>query len=126
MSSLVIASNTLIAGAIEQDLDELFPAEPWLEEKPEAVETRSLKHVPPGPWRSLGRCLDYTNWPDRDRFLELDRAIQKCAEQEDLEERIETAPSYTTFRTDPIWYSSVAVWGLRPIGRYKTSRQRAN
>lgn len=28
-----------------------------------------------GPWRSLGGYFDYSLWPDRDRFLELDRAI---------------------------------------------------
>src|SRR5579859_4759177 len=25
-----------------------------------------------GPWRSLGGCLDYSGWADRDRFIELD------------------------------------------------------
>jgi len=39
-------------------------------------EARSnLRELPPGPWRSMGRYLDYTNWSDRCRFLELDRAI---------------------------------------------------
>jgi hypothetical protein len=28
-----------------------------------------------GPWRSLGGCLDYTRWADRDRFRELDKIL---------------------------------------------------
>lgn len=40
-----------------------------------------LHELPPGPWRSLGRYLDYTNWPDRDRFVALDRAIEKLASE---------------------------------------------
>lgn len=35
-----------------------------------------LQKLPPGPWRSLGGYLDYTDWPERDRFAELDQAIQ--------------------------------------------------
>ena len=35
-----------------------------------------LRRLPPGPWRSRGEYLDYTNWSDRDRFIELDRAIE--------------------------------------------------
>jgi hypothetical protein len=35
-----------------------------------------LKLVPVShPWRSLGGFLDYEHWLDRDRFVELDRAI---------------------------------------------------
>jgi hypothetical protein len=34
-----------------------------------------LEQTPPGPWRSLGSYLDYTDWPDRERFVELDRSI---------------------------------------------------
>jgi hypothetical protein len=34
-----------------------------------------LQKLPPGEWRSLGGYFDYTQWADRDRFLELDRAI---------------------------------------------------
>ena len=34
-----------------------------------------LQKVEAGPWRSLGGYFDYSLWPDRDRFLELDRAI---------------------------------------------------
>jgi hypothetical protein len=42
-----------------------------------------LRRLPPGPWRSLGRYLDYTNWPERDRFLELDRAIARMRLESD-------------------------------------------
>lgn len=35
-----------------------------------------LVELPPGPWRSLGGYLDYTDWPERERFMELDLAIK--------------------------------------------------
>jgi hypothetical protein len=35
-----------------------------------------LEKLPPGPWRSLGGYLDYAQWEDRERFLQLDLAIQ--------------------------------------------------
>ena len=35
-----------------------------------------LFELPPSPWRSLGRHLDYGSWPDRDRFVILDREIK--------------------------------------------------
>jgi len=34
-----------------------------------------LPELPPFRWRSLGKRLDYTDWEDRDRFMELDAAI---------------------------------------------------
>jgi hypothetical protein len=51
------------------------------------VETRHSKHepvralsrlrkLPPGPFRSLGKHLNYAQWEDCRRFMELDRAIQ--------------------------------------------------
>lgn len=41
------------------------------------IEAQSRLHeLPPGRWRSLGRHLDYTNWADRDRFVQLDWAIR--------------------------------------------------
>jgi hypothetical protein len=44
---------------------------------PEDVEAVSrLRRLPPGPFRSLGGFLDYAEWPDRDRFLELDRSLR--------------------------------------------------
>jgi hypothetical protein len=44
-----------------------------------------------GPWRSLGGYFDYTHWSDRERFLELDRAI--AASQDAPESDIERGPS---------------------------------
>lgn len=37
--------------------------------------TTPLEKLPPGPWCSLGGYFDYSEWPDRQRFLELDKAI---------------------------------------------------
>ncbi len=34
-----------------------------------------LQKLPPSDWRSLGGYFDYALWADRDRFMELDRAI---------------------------------------------------
>lgn len=35
-----------------------------------------LVKLPPCPWRSLGGYLNYENWPERERFAELDLAIK--------------------------------------------------
>jgi len=37
-----------------------------------------LPKLPPGPWRSLGGHFDYSTWQDRNRFLELDRALARA------------------------------------------------
>jgi len=37
---------------------------------------RPLPVLPPGPWRSSGRVLDYERWTERERWLELDRLIE--------------------------------------------------
>ena len=37
--------------------------------------TPALQKVPPSEWRSLGGYFDYWHWSDRDRFMELDKAI---------------------------------------------------
>jgi hypothetical protein len=42
-----------------------------------------LPKLEAGPWRSLGGYFDYTHWADRERFLELDKAI---AASQDLRE----------------------------------------
>ena len=34
-----------------------------------------MEKLAAGPWRSLGGYFDYSHWPDRERFLELDKAI---------------------------------------------------
>ena len=44
-----------------------------------------LEKVQAGPWRSLGGYFDYTHWADRERFMELDRAI---AASQDLSEDV--------------------------------------
>lgn len=82
MSPSMIATEAFIPDAILQDLDDLLPEERWFEEGTCGETIRLLNPVPPGPWRSLGRCLDYTNWADRERFIELDRAIQIAAQLE--------------------------------------------
>lgn len=47
----------------------------------EAGETKPpLQKVADGPWRSLGGYFDYSLWPDRERFMELDRAIAAAQE----------------------------------------------
>ena len=35
----------------------------------------ALYRLPRARWRSLGEHLDYTHWPDRERFVQLDREI---------------------------------------------------
>ena len=40
-----------------------------------------LRKLPPSPSRSLGGYLDYEGWPDRERFMELDRALQHAADE---------------------------------------------
>ena len=42
-----------------------------------------LEKVPEGPWRSLGGYFDYSLWPERERFLELDKAIAAGIEMRD-------------------------------------------
>ena len=39
------------------------------------IQTR-LQRLPQSPWRSLGGLLDYTDWPERDRFAQLDMEIR--------------------------------------------------
>ena len=36
----------------------------------------ALRPLPRGRWRSIGQHLDYTHWPDRERFKQLDREIE--------------------------------------------------
>lgn len=48
--------------------------------------SQPLQKVAEGPWRSLGGCLDYTNWKDRERFLELDRAIASAPDYSEPED----------------------------------------
>ena len=41
-----------------------------------------LPKLAAGPWRSLGGYFDYSHWPDRERFLELDKAIATNRERD--------------------------------------------
>jgi hypothetical protein len=41
-----------------------------------------MTQFPCVPWRSLGGFLNYENWPERERFLELDRKIRILRAQE--------------------------------------------
>jgi hypothetical protein len=54
-----------------------------------------LQKVAQGPWRSLGGYFDYTDWQDRERFMELDRAIalsrQSIEADDELEDFLRTA-----------------------------------
>jgi hypothetical protein len=38
-----------------------------------------LATLPPGPFRSLGGYFSYEDWPDQQRFLELDEALRRQA-----------------------------------------------
>jgi hypothetical protein len=55
------------------------------------LETRThIPKVPHGPWRSLGGCFDYSQWEDRDRFLELDKALASAPQCSEPEEEVPT------------------------------------
>ena len=41
---------------------------PWENSSP-------MRKLPPSEWRSLGGYFDYCQWADRERFMELDKAI---------------------------------------------------
>lgn len=45
-----------------------------------------LQKVAAGPWRSLGGYFDYSGWVDRERFLELDRAIARDGDGDEPED----------------------------------------
>jgi hypothetical protein len=45
-----------------------------------------LMPLPARPWRSLGGFFNYEQWPERERFLLLDREIETC-KAESLTER---------------------------------------
>jgi hypothetical protein len=40
-----------------------------------------LVKLPPSPFRSLGGYLNYEEWPDRQRFMELDEALRLKARE---------------------------------------------
>jgi len=47
------------------------------------------QRLPPSPYRSLGGYLNYAGWSERERFMELDRAIQRQvhAEPSDIDDQ---------------------------------------
>jgi hypothetical protein len=68
--------------------------EPWLDEPSEKAglalarsglesvcKTSRLERLPNSPFRSVGGYLNYAGWPDCERFIELDRAIQRHARE---------------------------------------------
>ena len=48
--------------------------------------SRLARHAP-GPWISIGGYLDYTNWPERHRFLWLDEQIASEHRLQELRSR---------------------------------------
>jgi hypothetical protein len=42
----------------------------------------TLVRLPHLPWRSLGGYLNYEEWPERERFLELDQALTVLGAQQ--------------------------------------------
>lgn len=102
----VYGLNELIASAFESDsaeaaisiLQELARSQD-LETRP-SREVRAhqrpyesgppLQKLPPSEWRSLGGYFDYSLWTDRERFMELDRAI--VASQRTQLFELETSP----------------------------------
>jgi|HubBroStandDraft_5_1064220.scaffolds.fasta_scaffold1165583_1 hypothetical protein len=73
----VLADTNNMTQSFETEIPHLFDAGAI---EPEASDSPSL-------WRSLGGRLDYESWPQRQRFIELDRAIAATAnwEREDAE-----------------------------------------
>jgi hypothetical protein len=58
-----------------------------------------IQKLPPSPWRSLGGYFDYDQWADRERFMELDRAIAAVQHSLGFErEEFETEAEILTFR----------------------------
>jgi hypothetical protein len=63
-------------------------------EREEEVSAVSLPQpkLAPYPWRSLGGHLDYTDWPERERFAELDLAIEVRRDASPAESPVRFAP----------------------------------
>src|ERR1051326_816406 len=69
-----------------------------------------LPELPPSPWRSIGRRLDYRAWQERDRFLELDAAIAS----DQLKESLRNALRPRVDIDGPVLFSSATV-STQPI-----------
>ena len=115
--NVTITSQTSMAGKVDQEI--------WMEEPSEPRPTGPLTQLAAGPWRSLGRYLDYSNWADRDRFVELDRAIEANAQLDAIEELYDQAPAFSVTLDLDSEPSPFAAWGVRPIGggQFKKSRR---
>ncbi|HTA46677.1 MAG TPA: hypothetical protein VK789_29740 [Bryobacteraceae bacterium] len=124
--NVTITAKTLIAGHVEHDFDAAPPMELWLDQQTDARPSGPLTQLAPGPWRSLGRHLDYTTWADRDRFVELDRAIEANAMMEENEEPCEEPMTWSATFEATSAPSPFSQWGLRPIGggHFRSSQRR--
>src|SRR5579863_4709461 len=76
-----MAANFSSSGDFALNIYWLPETEPASKERSDPADEPSttslpLRELPPGPWRSSGGYLDYSDWPERERFAELDRAIQ--------------------------------------------------
>ena len=73
---------------------QIYPMPTWLDEPSDNgvlawgrsdsesdCNARRLEKLPASPFRSIGGYLNYAGWPDCQRFLELDRAIQRQASE---------------------------------------------
>ena len=82
-------SEELVADQDQINVMEPRPDEPskeaglaWAQSDLESVcRTCRLKKLPTSPFRSVGGYLNYARWPDRQRFMELDRAIKRDAHE---------------------------------------------
>lgn len=125
MKSLTIESKTLLAGVGEREFAGGPSVDLWSGDITDAPPARPLKPLAPGPWRSLGRYLDYSNWADRERFVELDRAIQSNAQldRDEIASLPEPQPAFRRAvhieRRKP---EVPALWGLRLIGSSRSYR----
>lgn len=66
------------------------------------------------------------NWADRDRFVELDRAIEANAQLDEIEEPIEEPVSWSSTLDSDYTPSPFSSWGVRPIGggHFRNNRRR--
>ena len=85
-----VGTEIPLAGSPEQDEEDVLLAPDILMNPDFVYQPVPLQKLPLGPYRSLGGFLDYSNWAERDRFLELDLAIQAQSCKEETSE-IESA-----------------------------------
>ena len=61
--------------AEEQELQNRRPPQEARAYQRQWENSSPLQKLPPSEWRSLGGYFDYCHWADRERFMELDKAI---------------------------------------------------